>query len=67
MIWLKFHDGINDRGAMLLAASCSFFERKDGVTVEHEGDGYLIPMLSLARLAEKMINLPTDRVTILEL
>lgn len=67
MIWLKFHDGINDRGAMLLAASCSFFERKDGVTVEHEGDGYLIPMLSLARLADKLRGLPVGQVTILEL
>lgn len=67
MIWLKFYDGINDRGVMLLASRCSFSEHKQGVTVEHDGDSYLVPSLTLERLAEKMRGIYDGQLAILEL
>jgi hypothetical protein len=67
MIWLKFHDGINDRRVMLLASQCRFFERKDGVAIEIGDDSYLIPMLTLERLASSMRQLDLAHVAILEL
>jgi hypothetical protein len=67
MIWLKFYDGINDRGVMLLASRCDFFERKDGLTVECNGDTYLVPALTLERLASSMRQLDLAHVAILEL
>jgi hypothetical protein len=68
MIWLKFYDGINERGVMLLASRCSFFERKDGLTIEQGGDAYFVPAMTLERLAGMMgaVDLARD-VAILEL
>jgi hypothetical protein len=67
MIWLKFYDGINERGVMLLASRCDFFERREGLTVECGGDAFLIPALTLERLVERMRNLDLNHVAILEL